>query len=481
MSTRRAWSLFVYALVACLLAFLWLQDDEREGDGFGDETADEAGAPPPMLETRTKPSSGSDTAAVGTKQDARAPETWPYRVHTNVAGATVTLHVSTVGKMAAPAPVTKTADRDGFAGFEIPALDVVHPLVEAEAGAPGYRTMRRRLVGGEVRMRLVKGHAVRGHVYGHDGAPLKGAWLRLDSVAARSNADGSFTVYANKPHESHQLFFDHRAHLDGRKRVACPSNDVVVRLERGAVVEGRVTFPDGSPVPGVRVSLTGRQCYAVTRANGTYTLSGLRPGMRLRLDVMGRSHWFLEKARSADMTVNEHVVHFTFRSPVGKTVRDLYVTSGVERENGVETRSWGWAKNGSFMARTPLNATVIYAWVAPHIEMGTRELITEADPRVYHLTETLLPVRAYGRISVMGPFDWANRFDRRKHRRLDVFMPSGQNMLGFGGLRFELQQEDESMLLEPMPPGRYGVRLHGFETQWIDVVPNDTTDVVFSR
>lgn len=68
-----------------------------------------------------------------------------------------------------------------------------------------------------------------------------------------------------------------------------PRKPLVIRLDRGAVVRGRLVGPDGAPLEGVRVGLAGQRSdlSTVSGAGGEFTLGGLEErSYRLRAD-----HW----------------------------------------------------------------------------------------------------------------------------------------------------------------------------------------------
>lgn len=121
----------------------------------------------------------------------------------------------------------------------------------------------------------------RGRVVTPEREPVAGAEIRVESPdgkswrsGLRSAKDGTFKV--DRVSTDTVLAVDHPAFLPYRAPFADLATGTDVVLDPGLAVSGRVTFPDGSPVPGIRIEGGGRSCRA--GEDGRYRLSGLPEG-----------------------------------------------------------------------------------------------------------------------------------------------------------------------------------------------------------
>jgi hypothetical protein len=140
------------------------------------------------------------------------------------------------------------------------------------------------------------------------GEPVKKALIELiaenqsegGDYTAITAADGTFRIENITPGRYH-LFTErtgflevdkHRAHTDGRVVTLSAGqdlNDILIRVQAAAVVQGRVTDEDGDPLPNAQVSVL-RQTYASGRSHweqvggertndlGEYRVPGLAAG-----------------------------------------------------------------------------------------------------------------------------------------------------------------------------------------------------------
>jgi protocatechuate 3,4-dioxygenase beta subunit/thiol-disulfide isomerase/thioredoxin len=142
------------------------------------------------------------------------------------------------------------------------------------------------------------GHVLRGRVLSADGQPLEGAVIRAyttgRNLSLTTDAEGRFEVIGLPT--SRNALYPTVAHAEyvAKDGFNLPLDsdgvtEVEWRLEKGAVVTGRVTAKaDGQPVAGIVVT-SGNDRFgsnrvnpeAVTDAEGRYRLAGIKPGPAL--------------------------------------------------------------------------------------------------------------------------------------------------------------------------------------------------------
>ncbi len=147
----------------------------------------------------------------------------------------------------------------------------------------GFLTLDVQLKDGLSEVTLLDPRSIEGVVL-RDGQPAAGLQVALSEECcqetARTDAQGRFR-FENLSPGSFTLTVE-----DGpwwaRQEVALSKklegvSGVVLRLENQAVLEGRVTRPDGRPLEGVQVT-RGAHARATTAANGRYRLGPSKPG-----------------------------------------------------------------------------------------------------------------------------------------------------------------------------------------------------------
>lgn len=208
----------------------------------------------------------------------------------------------------APLPDAKVTVRgqeadEGVLGVAVAAADGSFRIeglepgqVEAEADHPHFRRAVRSLslsLGeNHVELMLGRGLTLSGQVVDRDGAPLKGAKLEVEEVpgappskSAVSLADGSFRLTGLEPGHLAltarlERFAPARLEVELGEQ---PIEGVVVRLERGAVIQGRLL--------GLNASELGRaEVIAFAPDRGIYT-GKTEPGGRYRIEGLAAGEW----------------------------------------------------------------------------------------------------------------------------------------------------------------------------------------------
>jgi len=270
---------------------------------------------PPVPRRARTADAAAETPVVETPPADPEPSKWPIRVTTNVPGATVTLHVRVIGGDPDPPPQTTTTDAKGFVGFETGTTAAV-ARIDFVARAEGWATAQvshEEL--GDVTIEMRSGVAVRGRIVDGTGAGVAGATISNKRIGVESYtaAEGSFEAFvANAGPVSFQV--QHVAFLPRDLDVTAPASDIVVVLDRGFEVSGRVAFPDGRPLPGAKVHTTDHTRTATTDAEGRYVLSGL-----LREPVVvecSYRSYLTDETRTVDAGATG--VDFVVRTPVAR-------------------------------------------------------------------------------------------------------------------------------------------------------------------
>jgi protocatechuate 3,4-dioxygenase beta subunit len=183
------------------------------------------------------------------------------------------------------APAARSGD-DGTYAFRGLA-DGDHRIVASHPGfLPSVESLAAVAAGAEAAadIELVPGRAIAGKVIGRDGEPVAGAvvrsepsragavqgtekisrlaaaweegWVLVEGGEVETGPDGSFRLSSLEP-DLHDLFARKAGRAGGRAwGVPAGAEDVVLTLERGAAVTGRVLDPEQSPAAAAEVTLS---------------------------------------------------------------------------------------------------------------------------------------------------------------------------------------------------------------------------------
>ncbi|HEY3547957.1 MAG TPA: carboxypeptidase-like regulatory domain-containing protein [Propionicimonas sp.] len=184
--------------------------------------------------------------------------------------------------------------RDPDGAFEVPLVQLSTDLLrfEAEGFAPTWRRLTPP-VGSDVNLGKIvlgKGRPVTGEIVdAKTGAPVAGAlvkvsaiqtlgnhdeqtWMHLGSV--ETGLDGAFTLPGVEP-TAVALLAWHKGHCWFARRLGADESRVIVRLERGAVVQGAVADGDGISTVAARSNQGLDYTYA---SDGRYRFEALPSG-----------------------------------------------------------------------------------------------------------------------------------------------------------------------------------------------------------
>ena len=146
-----------------------------------------------------------------------------------------------------------------------------------------------------------------GRVLGADGAPVRGAsvcpmrWIQWDEDDPSNGqwietweqrqecaADGSFTLYGRPPGGGLRLLAQAPGHLRKEFEASAGGTDLVIQLEAGGSLRGRVLADPGVPlgdlvltliVPGTDPEDDGQRWGSIRDEDGSFEFEGLRPGL----------------------------------------------------------------------------------------------------------------------------------------------------------------------------------------------------------
>lgn len=191
------------------------------------------------------------------------------------------------GRLASDEAAATTGPEGRFALEDLPAGSPINLLVRAPgflpAGVRGARAPNRE----PLAVRLETAALLRGRVIDEEKQPVPGARLELvvktDHPVARlavTERDGSFEI-SDAPRGSGALDVQAQGFvpiedLDVTLPRPQPGSDLILTLERGAVLNGHVSLTDGTPVAGARISAAGSSAFSDD--DGAYAVEGVAPG-----------------------------------------------------------------------------------------------------------------------------------------------------------------------------------------------------------
>lgn len=188
-------------------------------------------------------------------------------------------------------PQTTTGADGRFRLEDLPAGKPVHLFVRAEEHLPAAVQGLRPDAAAPLVVRLEPGANLAGFVIDESGAPIADAEVHLSWRDTRGELPLGPAVYRQTTSDRDGRFVLRNARVGevvlsasasgfapwAPRPVSLPAgSEIEIRLERGDVLEGRITDGAGEPVGGARV-IAG-EAAALSDAEGRYLVAGVRPG-----------------------------------------------------------------------------------------------------------------------------------------------------------------------------------------------------------
>lgn len=474
MTVKKALAVVVVLLLGAFAWFLFSSTPTTISPTTTNDVAPRATEPKSGTQApQRKRDAGEKASETETPPPADDPSKWPIRVTTNVPGATVTMQVRLYGGDPDPAPETKTTDANGFVGFAAPAKDVSVHKFEFVARAEGRRTTREELSRpGDVRIEMKEGVVVRGRVTDDAGRPVKGAtfvrWCdapsinSMEELLAESAADGSFEALVELP-GALKLRVDHSAFLSREIAASAPATGLVVVLERGLEVSGRVAFPDGRPVPGVAVTESSERWRATTDTDGRYVASGLARGpVTLKCAVAPETRTVEAGATNVDFVVKRSIARVRFLDAQGRPFRSPGMSIRVVKDGAdLEMSAGEGPADGMQMMDGPAGAQVLVSATAPDGRIGSGKATFDETPRLHDVDVVLGAAKPTGAIRLV--VRWESP-EIPKAVYVDVEDEMGSTVAGDGRKRLDLDAA-AAVEIPNVPAGRVMVSVAA-EVHW---------------
>ncbi len=456
----------VVGVVALLLVLSRGEGETPDAPGVRAATPPEAGQrEDPAARRRGPPPPGEPTTGTPSPAPADAPEPWIVRVRTNVPHADVTLRVELCGGEPDPEALHRRSDAEGLAEFEMPALDEPLHQVVAEARAEGFAPAEAQWEpkrgDAETKITLVPGVAVRGRLVSTRGTAVAKAEIAAGEARGESDEHGEFEIHVPSPGDV-TLTVSHPAHRPLDTTVRAPAEALVVTLDPGLSVSGRVTFPDGKPAPGARVRGPHELVWADTDADGRYVLWGLPEGPTV-------VHCGLAKDprpatagdTGVDFVADRHLVRMRFVDEHGRPFRNTFVVARGLVGDETAFYSAGWEGPGVWEEYESTGVRVVVQPSAGEYVAEVAEVALEGPPRLHDIPVVLrrnvkVPT---GSIALHVVDDVATPLRRVL---LTLENRAGRDVAGFGS-REVLLDEDGRALLEEVPAGDFHAELSAQE------------------
>ncbi len=218
-------------------------------------------------------------------------------------------------------------------------------------------------------------------------------------------------------------------------------------------VSGRVSFPDGRPVPGLDIVSSVSRRVHTTDADGRYVLPDLPPG-KVEVEVTGADLKRTVEAGSADadFVLKEHVLQVEFVDEHGRQFeRGDYSYSG-------ELGSKRWigagvlaAGRGGFSVSLPVGTRIVYSGSAPGRLQVAGEYRVEGETAQHEIRVTLPLLGETGSLALHVQDDGG-----KPPRKVTVTIKdvAGGLLEGFYERGLDLDAEGK-VLLEKVQPGTF--------------------------
>lgn len=331
---------------------------------------------------------------------------WPIRVRTNVPGATVTVTFRHVGGEPDPEPLTKTADESGFVGFRQP--DHPEPLYRATAiaRAEGHKPARDTVRDGEAVLELDPWFRIGGIVRGRAGEAVEGARVNGGRGATGvSGADGAFELWVPATNAV-RLGATHSAYRAAGVEVVAPADNVVITMDPGLQVSGRVHFPDLTPVPGAWLQVHRAHGFALaeTDKDGRYVLSGL-PEREVDVFCVAprtrTSRKVVAGATDVDFVMPHHAIRVRLVDEQDRPFRNAFLMAkGMVGDKTTFTSAGDGGETGVHTYAARPGEHILISPSAPGYVDQVTEIVVDGDPRFHDVKIVMRRPGATGAISI---------------------------------------------------------------------------------
>lgn len=280
--------------------------------------------------------------------------------------------------------VGKAADGALLVSFEIPPLRAGENSVGDLRAGPAPVLAAGTVVGADGKPTAGATLCKMSWMQWDEDDPSNGQWMEDDGDEIACEEDGSFVLYGVPPEEGLRLLADAPGHLRKELEASPGALGLVIRLESGGTLRGKLLADPGIPlddlviqllVPGVGMEEEGRHWASLDPADGSFTIVGLRPGIGV---LTVSSGWAMEEndtiARIEGLAVGPdaapdprldpidlrgrlHGCRVRVRAEDGATISEFKVW----REEAPDAQFHGWHGEVSVMSPQPLSRLVVSA------------------------------------------------------------------------------------------------------------------------
>ena len=243
--------------------------------------------------------------------------------------------------------------------------------------------------------------AVRGRVLGADGLPLEGVTVEsTEGIRAWTDADGRFVL--SQPAGRTRLTAFHPGQVPGSVELGVPSEGIEIRMEAGYAVSGRVSFPDGSPAPGMGIQVKDGRDRTASDVTGRYVLSGLDQGpVTVWSFDAGQERAAEAGDTDVDFVMEKHVVRIHIVDEEGNGVLEGRFSFNGEGGGSHMGGAGGLdSLTGVLTICPPTGMRLLYSIKSPGKAQKAGEFLVEGDPALHDITVVLSEPGVPGTLSL---------------------------------------------------------------------------------
>ena len=305
--------------------------------------------------------------------------------------------------------------------------------------------------------------AVRGRVLGADGLPLEGVTVEsTEGIRAWTDADGRFVL--SQPAGRTRLTAFHPGQVPGSVELGVPSEGIEIRMEAGYAVSGRVSFPDGSPVPGMRIQVKDGRDRTASDETGRYVLSGLDQGpVTVWSFDAGQERAAEAGDTDVDFVMEKHVVRIHIVDEEGNGVLEGRFSFNGEGGGSHMGGAGGLdSLTGVLTICPPTGMRLLYSIKSPGKAQKAGEFLVEGDPALHDITVVLSEPGVPGTLSLFVVDDGGKS---PKAISVTIKDTGGGLLEGFYEEKVELDAEGRCRL-ENLQAGTYRLKVEGHGGPW---------------